>query len=71
MVDKFKDLHDTTFAAMIETLKGYADRAPKTVTADKILSTASEQPMGTTNVPVETTKAFYSQVKDAFSKGGK
>jgi hypothetical protein len=72
MVEKFKDLHDTTFAAMVETLKGYASRAPKTVTPEKILSKAKVEDMGTTNAPVEdTAKAFYTQVKDAFSKGAK
>lgn len=72
MVEKFKDLHDITFAAMVETLKSYAEKAPKSVTADKLLSTAKVEEIGTTNLPVEdTAKAFFTQVKNAFSKGVK
>lgn len=70
-VEKFMDLSDTTFNAMIETLKGYATRAPKSITAEKVLANVTVEDSPPLGVSTEDrVKAFVSQVKDCFGKKG-
>lgn len=68
-VDKFVELNDNVFAAMVDILKNSASRAPKSIA--KVLEPVQTEESPALGVTTEnSTKAFYSQVKDAFKKGG-
>ena len=71
LVEKFKDLSDVSFAAMIETVSNYASKAPKPVTSAARTVAATESvedspPLGSQAVnEFEVTRA---QVKEFFGK---